>query len=73
MVEYLPEAAEAVVPSFPGDLTIAHVFGIEEPLEYGRGVEAWARSAWEAYRDLQLVAREWLAWSSARITGRRRQ
>ncbi len=40
-------------------------------LEYGRAVQAWARFAWDAYLDLQPLAREWLARSGARPVVRR--
>jgi len=67
-----PELHKPELPAFRGKLTIADVCGIQEPVEYGRAVEAWARSAWEAYQDLQPVAREWLARSTSRTAGRRR-
>ncbi|HXP87751.1 MAG TPA: DUF5946 family protein [Bryobacteraceae bacterium] len=51
------------LPDFRGRLTIADVCGIDDPSEYGRAVEAWAKSAWDAYRDSQPIAREWLALS----------
>jgi hypothetical protein len=44
------------LPVFRGRVTIADVSGIEDPVEYGRAVESWVRSAWEAYRDLQPLA-----------------
>jgi hypothetical protein len=61
-----PKLQKPELPGFRGDVTIADVSGIEDALEYGRAVERWARSTWEAYRDLQPIAREWLARSVAR-------
>jgi hypothetical protein len=55
-----PTIVRPALPTARGALTIAHVHGISDPVEYGRKVEAWARSAWEAYRDLQVVARKWI-------------
>jgi Family of unknown function (DUF5946) len=53
------------LPLFRGSVTIGDVYGISDPIEFGRAVEAWARSAWEAYRELQPQAREWLALSNS--------
>jgi hypothetical protein len=61
-----PKLPKPELPSFRGSLTIADVSGIADPARYGRAVEAWARSAWEAYGKLQPIAREWLAMSVAR-------
>jgi hypothetical protein len=66
-----PKLQKPELPTFRGSVTIADVGGIEDPVEYGRAVEAWARSAWEEYRDLQPIAREWLARSAARPGVRR--
>lgn len=52
------------LPSFHGSLTIADVSGIDGSVNYGRAVESWARSAWEAYKKFQPIAREWLAMSA---------
>jgi hypothetical protein len=62
-----PTLHKPELPSFRGSVTIADVWGVGL-LDYGRAVEAWARSAWDAYRDLQSIAREWLAMSGARST-----
>jgi hypothetical protein len=61
-----PKLPKPELPSFRGHLTIADVLGIDDPVLYGHAVEAWARSAWEAYEKLQPTAREWLAMSAAR-------
>jgi uncharacterized protein DUF5946 len=61
-----PQLPKPELPAVRGNLTIADVFGIDDPIRYGRAIEAWARSAWEAYCNLQPVAREWLAMSAER-------
>jgi hypothetical protein len=55
-----PKLVRPELPVFRGSLTIGEVWRIEEPEEYGRAVEAWARSAWEAYGELHALAREWV-------------
>ena len=55
-----PRLDKPALPTFRGDLTIAHVSGIEDPVAYGAAVEEWARSAWKAYGPLQERARQWL-------------
>jgi hypothetical protein len=44
--------------------TIAHVHGIDQPVRYGQAVEEWARSAWNAYRELQPLSRKWIEMSA---------
>jgi hypothetical protein len=66
-----PNFPKPKLPSFRGSLTIADVSGINDPVSYGDAVEAWARSAWEAYSQLQPIAREWLAMSAARSVSRK--
>jgi Family of unknown function (DUF5946) len=53
-------------PAFPpggqrGILTIADVLAAGDPDEHSEVVERWARAAWDAYADLQPLAREWVA------------
>jgi hypothetical protein len=60
-----PDLRKPALPSFRGDLTIKHVHGVSDPGEFGQAVHAWARSAWQAYRDLHPTAREWLARSAS--------
>jgi hypothetical protein len=48
------------IPKERGRLTVADVRDVTEPEPYGRAVEAWARSTWEAYASLQDVARGWI-------------
>lgn len=66
-----PKLPKPKLPSLRGNLTIADVSGIDDPVSYGRAVEAWARSAWEAYETLQPLAREWLAMSAMRLAPRK--
>lgn len=66
-----PKLAKPELPAFRGQLTIANVTGIDDPSSYGEAVEAWARSAWEAYAGLHRIAREWLVLSAARQAGKR--
>jgi hypothetical protein len=61
-----PPITKPALPAFRGELTIAHVSGIEDPVAYGAAAQAWARSAWNAYRELQPLARQWLAMSARR-------
>lgn len=60
-----PKLPKPELPAFRGNLTIADVSGIDDPASYGRAVEAWARSAWEAYAELHPIARDWLDLSAA--------
>jgi hypothetical protein len=60
-----PKLTKPGLPSLRGAITIGDVCSINDPAEFGRAVEAWAQSAWEAYRDLQPTAREWLALSNS--------
>jgi hypothetical protein len=61
-----PPLEKPDLPAFRGELTIAHVAGIEDPAAYGAAVEEWARSAWDAYGELQERSRHWLAMSARR-------
>jgi hypothetical protein len=58
-----PAIQKPQLPTFRGALTIADVWGIDDPIEYGKAVEAWARAAWDAYLELQPLARTWVAQS----------
>ena len=48
-------------PLHRGALTVRHVLGVEDPADYGKRAEAWARSAWEAWSEGHDQARAWLA------------
>ena len=65
------DLTKPTLPKFRGRLTIKDVCAIEDPDQYGKAVRAWADSAWEAYRDLHPIAREWLS-RSAQIRNRKR-
>ncbi len=56
------------LPAARGALTIAEVRGTPDPDTHARAAERWARTVWEAYADLQPLARCWLA--EALRTGR---
>ena len=60
-----PPLGKPDLPADRGELTIAHVSGIDDPVAYGAAVEEWARSAWEAYASYHELARRWLAMSAA--------
>ena len=55
-----PSIQKPDLPAFRGALTIAHVYGIEESIQYGRAVGEWAKSVWQAYADFQSLARAWI-------------
>jgi hypothetical protein len=59
-----PKIQKPHLPTRRGELTIAHVSGIDDPVEFGKAVESWARSTWNAYHELQRLAREWLSMSA---------
>jgi Family of unknown function (DUF5946) len=59
-----PQINKPELPAKRGQLTITHVSGIEDSVSYGCAVEQWARSAWDAYENLHVTAREWLKLSS---------
>jgi hypothetical protein len=48
------------LPVFRGNVRIADVTGVEEPVAYGKAVDGWARATWEAYAELHVVARRWI-------------
>jgi hypothetical protein len=60
-----PQLDKPDLPMHRGELTIAHVSGIDDPVAYGVAVDEWARSAWEAYAPHHALARQWLAMSAA--------
>lgn len=60
-----PPIVKPKLPSFKGILTIGSVQAISEPAAYGRAVERWAASAWQAYEGLHPLAREWISLSAA--------
>ncbi len=48
------------IPASRGTLTIEDVRREQGPEAYGRAVERWARSTWEAYSPLHAIARRWI-------------
>jgi Family of unknown function (DUF5946) len=56
-----PKLLKPELPSFRGSITIADISGTNDPASYGEAVQAWARSAWGAYSELQPTARKWLS------------
>jgi hypothetical protein len=56
-----------LLPDRRGDLTIGHVYKIDDPVQFGRAVNDWARSVWNAYRELHPFAHAWLSMASQRI------
>ena len=61
-----PKLAKPELPTFRGSLTIADISGIKDPASYGEAIQAWARSAWAAYGNLQPMVREWLVIANGR-------
>ena len=75
LIEWLnmyPAIAKPEIPQSRGSLNIRHVSGITAPVEYGRAVTEWARSSWDAYREYQHVAREWVLQSQRLPVGKPR-
>ena len=59
-----PRIYPRVTPPPPlqrGKLTVRHVRGVDDPDEYARRAEEWARSAWEAWGEHHDQARAWVA------------
>lgn len=48
------------IPADHGKLTVADIVGVAGPDEYTQALDRWARSTWDAYRDLQEIARAWI-------------
>ena len=55
-----PPLVKPALPTTRGALTIADVRGAPNPVAFAQAVDRWARSAWDAYADLQPMARAWL-------------
>lgn len=56
-----PKIEKPELPDQRGEVTIGRVCGISDPIQFGKAVESWASSVWEAYRGLQPLARDWLS------------
>lgn len=48
------------LPADRGGITLGDLLGIDDPAAWREAVTRWAGGAWEAYRDLQPVARGWV-------------
>lgn len=55
------ELEKPQLPAGHGELTIADVASAHDTAGYERALDAWARSTWAAYEDLQPIARAWIA------------
>ena len=49
------------LPTDRGALTLADLAGIDDPAAWRESVRRWAETVWDAYSDLQPLARRWLA------------
>jgi hypothetical protein len=56
-----PAIVRPKLPQDRGNLTSAFVYAVSDPVDHGRRVNEWAKSAWAAYIDLQPLARDWVA------------
>ena len=48
------------LPGFRGEVTIDEARRAQDAESYGRQVDRWARSVWQAHSSLHHVARDWL-------------
>jgi hypothetical protein len=48
------------IPISRGAITVASLEDAQSPEIIASGVDRWARSTWEAYRQLQPIARDWV-------------
>ena len=55
-----PAIEPATPPAFRGAVTVLIAHGANDPASYAAAVRRWAESAWEAYRELQPLARKWV-------------
>jgi len=60
-VEVHPQLVKPPLPAARGSMTIGDVAKALSASENRRAVEEWARSAWEAYGELQPMVRQWVA------------
>ena len=66
-----PTLQKPALPLFRGELTVGDVCDIDDPVEYGRAVNSWARSVWRAYSELHPLAEEWVNLGSSQHAPRR--
>jgi len=62
----VPPLAKPVLPAARGALTVADVCSASHTDAYADAVARWARSTWQAYAALHLLARRWIAEALAR-------
>ena len=55
-----PYPPDPGIPAARGTITVANLEEAEIPERLIAGVDRWARAAWEAYKPLQPIAREWV-------------
>ena len=71
-LERHPHLEKPLLPATRGRITIGDVAGTSSgPAEHRLAVEEWARDVWEAYGDLQPMARSWLGAAFERKAARR--
>jgi hypothetical protein len=56
-----PALVKPPLPASYGDMTIDCIARAETPAAIADAVDAWARSAWQAYTPVHGVARDWIA------------
>ncbi|MGZ8997313.1 MAG: DUF5946 family protein [Allosphingosinicella sp.] len=49
------------IPAKRGAMVLADLAGIDEPAAWRHAVRRWADSTWDAYEELQPLARRWAA------------
>lgn len=62
-----PQVERPTPPAFRGAVTLLDARRANDPASYAAGVRRWAESAWEAYRELQPLAREWVRRAGERM------
>ena len=68
-----PPVERPSAPAFRGAVTVLEAHRAEDPRAYAAAVRRWATSAWEAYAELQPLAREWVRRAREAPTGRASQ
>src|SRR5688572_9455986 len=53
-----PQVEHPTPPAFRGAVTVVEAHHASDPASYAAAVRRWAASAWEAYAELQPLARE---------------
>jgi hypothetical protein len=55
------ELEKPPLPEARGGMTLGDIEAIAEPAEWREAVRSWALSTWQAYAELQPLARKWAA------------